>query len=361
MSDLNNLYLKNHEVPDKSHVVSESDAVSDVQMTSQSSTALKTWQIENNIESVNGVDDIFKYDNQAQQSILVDKPWQNDINYFKHCKISALALLKMVMHARSGGNIEIMGLMLGKIDGQVMIVMDAFCLPVEGTETRVNAQAAAYEYMASYIETAKQAGRCENVIGWYHSHPGYGCWLSGIDVSTQTLHQQFQDPFLAIVIDPTRTISAGKVAIGAFRTYPKGYKVDGEQPDEYQTIPLHKIEDFGVHCKQYYSLDISYFKSTLDKNILESLWNKYWIATLSSSSLITNADYMTGQIVDIANKLERAETQLSRSSWNWDTNDQEDKLTKASKDCKKLSIEVAQGLMSQVIKESLFNKVNSGT
>ena len=22
------------------------------------------------------------------------------------------------------------------------------------------------------------------VIGWYHSHPGYGCWLSGIDVST---------------------------------------------------------------------------------------------------------------------------------------------------------------------------------
>jgi hypothetical protein len=22
-------------------------------------------------------------------------------------------------------------------------------------------------------------------VGWYHSHPGYGCWLSGIDVGTQ--------------------------------------------------------------------------------------------------------------------------------------------------------------------------------
>ena len=59
------------------------------------------------------------------------------------------------MHARSGGNIEIMGLMLGKVDGNTMIVMDSFALPVEGTETRVNAQAAAYEYMTQYIESSK--------------------------------------------------------------------------------------------------------------------------------------------------------------------------------------------------------------
>ena len=95
-----------------------------------------------------------------------------------------------------------------------------------------------------------QAGRLENVVGWYHSHPGYGCWLSGIDVSTQMLNQQFQEPFLAVVIDPTRTVSAGKVEIGAFRTYPEGYKPPDEPVSEYQTIPLNKIEDFGVHCKQ---------------------------------------------------------------------------------------------------------------
>lgn len=56
-----------------------------------------------------------------------------------------------------------------------------------------------------------QVGRLENVIGWYHSHPAYGCWLSGIDVATQMLNQKFQEPFLAVVIDPTRTVSAGKV------------------------------------------------------------------------------------------------------------------------------------------------------
>lgn len=62
----------------------------------------------------------------------------------------------MVMHARSGGRLEVMGLMLGKIDGPNMIVMDAFALPVEGTETRVNAQAAANEYMFAYIDAAKK-------------------------------------------------------------------------------------------------------------------------------------------------------------------------------------------------------------
>ena len=33
-------------------------------------------------------------------------------------------------------------------------------------------------------------------------------------------NQQYQEPFLAIVIDPHRTMAAGKVEIGAFRTYP---------------------------------------------------------------------------------------------------------------------------------------------
>lgn len=84
------------------------------------------------------------------------------------------------MHARSGGSLEIMGLLLGKVVDNTMVstrkkspksmdlnnnalflklVMDAFALPVEGTETRVNAQAQAYEYMTAYIESAKEVGK----------------------------------------------------------------------------------------------------------------------------------------------------------------------------------------------------------
>ncbi len=47
-----------------------------------------------------------------------------------------------------------------------------------------------------------------------------------------------------------------------------------------------QIEDFGVHCKQYYPLEVSYFKSSLDSQLLDLLWNKYWVNTLSSSPLL---------------------------------------------------------------------------
>jgi COP9 signalosome complex subunit 5 len=50
---------------------------------------------------------------------------------------------------------------------------------------------------------------------------------------------------------------------------------------------------------QYYSLDITYFKSSLDSHLLDLLWNKYWVNTLSSSPLLGNRDYVAGQIFDL--------------------------------------------------------------
>jgi COP9 signalosome complex subunit 5 len=81
-------------------------------------------------------------------------------------------------------------------------------------------------------------------------------------------------------------VASGKVDIGAFRTYPEKYVPPDAEPSEYQSIPLNKIEDFGVHANQYYSLEVSHFKSSLDTKVLDLLWNKYWVATLSQSPLI---------------------------------------------------------------------------
>ena len=88
------------------------------------------------------------------------------------------------MHARSGGVYEIvsgsrrssryatlarylqMGLMQGKIEGDTFIVMDAFALPVEGTETRVNAASEANEYMVQYVETAQKVSSISILHKW---------------------------------------------------------------------------------------------------------------------------------------------------------------------------------------------------
>lgn len=88
-------------------------------------------------------------------------------------------------------------------------------------------------------------------------------------------------------IDPNRTISAGKVDIGAFRTYPENYTPPDAVSSDYQSIPLNKIEDFGVHANQYYPLEVQIFKSSLDSELLGLLWNKYWVNTLSQSPLIS--------------------------------------------------------------------------
>jgi COP9 signalosome complex subunit 5 len=226
----------------------------------------------------------------------------------------------MIMHARSGGSIEVMGLMQGYVDGTALVVTDAFRLPVEGTETRVNAQDEANEYLVEYLRLSREEGRMENVVGWYHSHPGYGCWLSGIDVDTQKVQQQFNDPFVAVVVDPDRTISAGKVEIGAFRTYPENYNPpdggnssSGGTGDRHQTVPLNKAVDFGAHASRYYSLEVEHFRSTLDARLLELLWNKYWVQTLSQTPLFTNRDYANKQLLDLGNKICDIATNVQRS------------------------------------------------
>lgn len=71
--------------------------------------------------------------------------------------------------------------------------------------------------MVNFQMANQEAGKAEMLRGWYHSsaaaerpaagrraervrHPGYGCWLSGIDVNTQMNQQQHNDPYLAVVV-----------------------------------------------------------------------------------------------------------------------------------------------------------------
>lgn len=93
------------------------------------------------------------------------RPWRTDPRYFKKCKISLLALLKMLSHARMAGSNEVMGLPLGKIQGDTFLIMDVFALPVEATETRVSAGAESNEFMIQTLELLEKAGRQENVRG----------------------------------------------------------------------------------------------------------------------------------------------------------------------------------------------------
>jgi len=57
--------------------------------------------------------------------------------------------------------------------------------------------------MEKLFESIDDCGFSYLVVGWYHSHPGHGCFLSSTDIGTQ--RSMFSKAYhSAIVIDPLR-------------------------------------------------------------------------------------------------------------------------------------------------------------
>ena len=258
-------------------------------------------------------DALYAHDSGEQGRLRAGRPWLQDARCFTRVQVSSLALMRMMTHCVAGGREEVMGMLQGRLGGdtRTLVVTSAFALPVQGTETRVNAQADANEYMVQYVQECERQGvHAEHLIGWYHSHPGYGCWLSGIDVSTQELNQRHQEPWLAIVIDPLRTMASGCVELGAFRTYPEGYTPPGAAETSAEaapSIPLQKQDDYGVHAHRYYALEVSWFESTADAAWMRRLQRQYWASTLASSSMRLAREYVADQVGDLLVKTESAE------------------------------------------------------
>ena len=67
------------------------------------------------------------------------------------------------------------------------------------------------------------------VVGWYHSHPGFGCWLSGVDINTQQSFEALTERAVAVVVDPIQSVK-GKVVIDAFRLINPNTMVLGHEP-----------------------------------------------------------------------------------------------------------------------------------
>ena len=244
-----------------------------------------------------------------------------------------------------------MGYMQGFPKGETLYVQDAFALPVEGTETRVNAGDEANLYTINYTEAGQRVHRYENVVGWYHSHPGYGCWLSGIDVSTQKSMQMIQDPCVAIVVDPFRTMSSGKVELGCFRTYKDDYAEEQKASVSLKggaAMPGDKFDEFGLHAHKYYKVEHSFYKSSMNTELLERIWLEYWQHTLSSSPLLSNQDQITKTLVNMVTKIKQLPQSDKGKLIQKDTYDP---IVNVSN---QLACECNHGLMLEVLKKFTF-------
>lgn len=192
-------------------------------------------------------------------------------------QISALALLKMMKHGRAGIPLEVMGLMLGEfIDEYNVRVVDVFAMPQSGTGVTVEAVDPVFQ--TKMMEVLKATGRHETVVGWYHSHPGFGCWLSSTDVSTQSSFEQICKRAVAVVIDPIQSVK-GKVVIDAFRNISAASLLSDPRITT-SNIGFLKQPSFislvhGLN-KTYYSFNITFKKNDLEQRMLLNMNRQSW-------------------------------------------------------------------------------------
>lgn len=193
--------------------------------------------------------------------------------------ISSLALLKMLKHGRAGVPMEVMGLMLGEfVDEYTVQVVDVFAMPQSGTTVTV--ESVDHVFQTKMVDMLKQTGRPEMVVGWYHSHPGFGCWLSSVDINTQQSFEQMQSRCVAVVIDPIQSVK-GKVVIDAFRLINPQTVMAGREPRQ-TTSNIGHINKPSIQAlvhglnRHYYSIAVNYRKTGLEQSMLMNLHKRNW-------------------------------------------------------------------------------------
>ncbi|MHA1945434.1 MAG: Mov34/MPN/PAD-1 family protein [Candidatus Hodarchaeales archaeon] len=169
-------------------------------------------------------------------------------------QIHLKAYIRMALHALKYAHpkiprtkwVEVIGLLTGHIENAdtplaCLVITDAF--PI-GHGTDISAKIHNPQSMVRvYRESQK---RNQRILGWYHSHPSYGAFMSDTDYQTQVRYQRLgsSSPLtapVALVIDPTR-ISNRSHGFSIFRLK-SDLKTWEEPKHEVLNCPLETLPD----------------------------------------------------------------------------------------------------------------------
>ncbi|ULU01135.1 hypothetical protein L3Y34_001480 [Caenorhabditis briggsae] len=161
-------------------------------------------------------------------------------------------------------------------------------MPQSGTSVTVESVDPVYQ--TKHMDLLKLVGRTENVVGWYHSHPGFGCWLSSVDVNTQQSFEALHPRAVAVVVDPIQSVK-GKVMLDAFRSVnPLNLHIRPLAPT---AEPRQTTSNLGHLTKpslisvvhglgtKYYSLNVAYKMGSNEQKMLMCLNKKSWYDQLN--------------------------------------------------------------------------------
>ncbi len=139
----------------------------------------------------------------------VEKKEPSDFKEPGVVKLSFNAYNAIILHASRFANAklpmdawkEIYGFLIGKLEGDDVIVEDAVPM-AHGSSVEVEFDDDHYIKSAQIDSMAAERGQF--MVGWYHSHPGLGLFLSNTDIKNHLGYQGPNPKAIALVFDHTK-------------------------------------------------------------------------------------------------------------------------------------------------------------
>jgi proteasome lid subunit RPN8/RPN11 len=125
-------------------------------------------------------------------------------------RCDATVFLAIQEHACSDTDREVGGVLVGRIDGSAVISASIPALKAVGGSANVTFTHEVWEEALTIVDRDHPG---ERIVGWYHSHPGFGVFLSEYD---QFIQRNFfgGEGMVALVIDPLGGEGGWFVSVG---------------------------------------------------------------------------------------------------------------------------------------------------
>lgn len=146
-------------------------------------------------------------DDQEEVRTLQEKDLRNAPQTSTVC-IDPQVLGHFIARAALYPDNEIGALALGRRVGRYLVIEDLHFVRELGTSTRVPFDGADFD------RAEDKLAENQAIVGWFHTHPGMGVWMSATDVRHQQQGQGLFADYVALVVDP---FADDAVEIGFFR------------------------------------------------------------------------------------------------------------------------------------------------
>jgi len=170
-------------------------------------------------------------------------------------RIYPLALGKIIKHALTDLENEVAGLLVGKYlkRSDVLEIWDAVTGDQKSTPGFVYLNE---ETIAAAAEWVLRNRPGLYIVGWYHSHPGFNVFLSGIDIETQKRYQMMFPKAVALVVDPVKYAKTGRLSDLKFSVF--RINVGGEVMQVPTSIGIQKQKLLESTLKGVETMELRY-------------------------------------------------------------------------------------------------------